>query len=80
MAVSLEQESPASAANVGGHPGDIALFVVAIVLLAATVQFFVARFLRSHGRPADQAENLATVAAATVVAVLVPITAYIARS
>lgn len=79
MATSLEHV--VSGGAVGGRTmGDVALFVVAIVAVASIVQFFVARSLRRHGRPAQQAENLATAAAATMVAVLVPIAVYMTRT
>ena len=80
MAGSIEQIASVSTPEMRGSIGDIALLIIGIVLLAAAIQLIVARFLREHGRPAPQAENIATVAAAAIIAVLVPITTYIARS
>lgn len=80
MAGSIEQITSVSAPAVRESAGYVALLVIGIVLLASAIQFFVARFLRAHGRPAHQAENIATVAAAAIIAVLVPITTYIART
>lgn len=80
MAGSIEQIASASRPELRESMGDIALLIIGIVLLAAAIQYFVARFLRAHGRPAHQAENIATVAAAATIAVLVPVTTYIARS
>lgn len=80
MAAPFEQMASSAASAGSRTTGDLALFVVAIVIIAGMLQFFMARSLRRHGRPAQQAENLATAAAATLVVVLVPMAAYLTRS
>ena len=80
MTASIEQIASSTVPPADEAIGGTAFAVVAIVMFAGALQFFVARLLRQHGKPAQQAENLATAAAATLVAVLVPIAAYLTRS
>lgn len=80
MTASVEQITSSIAPPAGETTGYMAFFVVAIVVFAGALQFFMARLLREHGKSAQQAENLATAAAATFVAIFVPLAAYLTRS